>query len=546
MQSSAGVSSGLQNMATPQQMASMVPSTQITALLSPNHVSQMNNTFHTNSNPALNMSSQSVFTPTGDLPPLMGNFHNAHSQQPTPSLKNMSSPELMHLTGGHFGEMSMSPYAQIPGPVGANGNMCMSYPSPAFPQQRYPGARQSMNMNKKKADTLSQAEMKKLYNSIDKTTIPVTGPQGQNMGTQGNPVNYMSQPPSRKGSEMSLGFAMAGKGQIGTPASHDVSTTITPRSDLPAPAPVDFSNAASDPFSVEQAKGNGKGAEVGLQSHELAQQQGMAKELKQAAQMTVTAEGTHMPTSFRQVAMGDQIGSNASGLTGPNGENLTFLEDRKRHFSRQKQQAVFHYTLRHAKQYSKQPRIAMSVEWCFRQLEEKRKVDLMNGIRNPIAELAQRTDLTEEQRRVMKGELEKIKKEGEITFLIRQKELAESLGMSDPSSQGSGNNSIYNNYPSSVQQMPQSDPFSYGQKGSSHTHTNTYSNNSRSNQPVSNSNDMNSHYASSVTHSQMYGLGTGYETLDSMSLFYENQAMQSQPIAAGKDASGYMSGYQYM
>lgn len=379
--------------------------------------------------------------------------------------------------------------------------------------------------------------MKKLYNSIDKTTIPVTGPQGQNLGTQGNPVT-MSQPSSRKGSEMSLGFAFAGKGQIGTPAAHDVSTTITPRSDLPAPAPVELSNAASDPFSAAQAKDFGKGAEVGLQAHELAQQQGMAKELKHAAQMTKMAEGTHMPTSFRQGAMGDHIDSTASGMTGPNGENLTFLEERKRHFSRQKQQAVFHYTLRHAKQYSKHPRITMSIEWCFRQLEEKRKVDLMNGIRNPIAELAQRTDLTQEQRSKIEGELKKLKKQGEITFLIRQKELADSLGMSDPSSQSqsSGSNSLYNNFPSSVQQMPQSDPFSFGQKGSS-AHTDTYSN-SRSNQPASES---VSHYTNSVTHSQMYGLGSGYETLDSMSLFYENQA-----VAPGKGASGYMSGYQYM
>jgi len=78
------------------------------------------------------------------------------------------------------------------------------------------------------------------------------------------------------------------------------------------------------------------------------------------------------------------------GLTGSGNPvedaQKTFLEKKKRGYSKQKQMAVFHYTLRHARQYSKVN--GMTLEWNFQHLEDKRKIDLKNGIKNPAANIS--------------------------------------------------------------------------------------------------------------------------------------------------------------
>merc|ERR1712178_74277 len=65
-------------------------------------------------------------------------------------------------------------------------------------------------------------------------------------------------------------------------------------------------------------------------------------------------------------------------------DNQKFIVNRRKTYSKSKQMSVFHYTLRHARQYSKINE--MSLEWNFKHLEEKRKLDLKNGNAKPLSD----------------------------------------------------------------------------------------------------------------------------------------------------------------
>jgi hypothetical protein len=223
--------------------------------------------------------------------------------------------------------------------------------------------------SRKSRQELNQLQMKALYNSIDKATLPQ--PRGDGVGS-----NNLT-PRTPRTPVMDGGM----NGNNTTPQNYVMGT-------------------ATDPFAQHQA-------------------------LAISGKMTAP----HPPMSKPPTSMAPH--HRQPQASNPE-EGITFLEERKRYFSRQKQQAVFHYTLRHAKQYAKT--IGMTIEWCFAHLEEKRKIDLANGIKNPIAELAQRTDLDEFTRKAEKARLEIIKKADEIDFLLRQKALESAMGMGSGSS----------------------------------------------------------------------------------------------------------------
>jgi hypothetical protein len=244
--------------------------------------------------------------------------------------------------------------------------------------QHGPGMHGHGGNSRKSRQELSQAQMKNLYNSIDKTTLPVMSTAQAQRDTQQS-SNVTDSP--------------------GTPG---VNGNNTP----------------------QQAGGGGAGYVPGTSADPFAQ---VAKDAVSGKMVPQHPPFSKPPTSMAAY--------HKQPMAANPDEGITFLEERKRYFSRQKQQAVFHYTLRHAKQYAKI--IGMTIEWCFAHLEEKRKIDLANGIKNPIAELAQRTDLDEYTRKTEKARLEIIKKADEIDFLLRQKALESAMGLSGSGAMGS-------------------------------------------------------------------------------------------------------------
>merc|ERR1712054_661278 len=82
------------------------------------------------------------------------------------------------------------------------------------------------------------------------------------------------------------------------------------------------------------------------------------------------------------------------------------------------QLAVFHYTLRHARKHMKslkEVNIEMSLEWTFRQLEEKRKIDLKNGVMKLMPNIEE--GMTEEQQNAERKRVDDLKMAEELTFL---------------------------------------------------------------------------------------------------------------------------------
>lgn len=351
--------------------------------------------------------SQNVFSPQ------MGGQqqYNMYGQQQGPMTPNQRAMEMMRGATGHsisnmptpsHGPMGYARQTPQHGPMG--GQHQQQNGTGSMPMSQMGGMGQgSLSQNRKSRQELNQQQMKALYNSIDKTTLPVLSTQQAFAKGEG------------KGASQSAGASAA----------------VTPRSDgqgqgqyQPQEGNGNAMTMTTPPLSARGGPGAGaEGYVPGTAADPFAQVQKIAESGKMVPQHPPLARPpTTMAPHHRQPQAAD--------------EGITFLEERKRYFSRQKQQAVFHYTLRHAKQYAKV--IGMTIEWCFAHLEEKRKIDLANGIKNPIAELAQRTDLDEYTRKAEKARLEIIKKADEIDFLLRQKALESAMGMSSGTSGGNG------------------------------------------------------------------------------------------------------------
>jgi hypothetical protein len=89
-------------------------------------------------------------------------------------------------------------------------------------------------------------------------------------------------------------------------------------------------------------------------------------------------------------------------------DNQTPIVNRRKTYSKSKQMSVFHYTLRHARQYSKCEWNQMSLEWNFKHLEEKRKIDLKNGNAKPLSDYINDSMTQAEKDQIKKDKDEKI------------------------------------------------------------------------------------------------------------------------------------------
>merc|ERR1719387_770996 len=132
-------------------------------------------------------------------------------------------------------------------------------------------------------------------------------------------------------------------------------------------------------------------------------------------------------------------GKAKSGNTkGGKEKDSAYINQKKKDYLKKKQMSVFHYTLRHSRQYSKIN--FMSLEWNFNQLEEKRRIDLKNGVPNMKPNLVDgmsADEIAEEKKRV-----EKERTDEEIAFLEEKKQEAlrdgtASLAMLSASPEGS-------------------------------------------------------------------------------------------------------------
>jgi hypothetical protein len=114
--------------------------------------------------------------------------------------------------------------------------------------------------------------------------------------------------------------------------------------------------------------------------------------------------------------MSKQRGTGMGGDS--NNSRCRYIEAQKKNYIKRKQLAVFHYTLRHARKHMKslkEANIEMSLEWTFRQLEEKRKVDLKNGVMKLMPTIED--GMTEEQANAERKRVDDLKMAEELTFL---------------------------------------------------------------------------------------------------------------------------------
>jgi hypothetical protein len=150
-------------------------------------------------------------------------------------------------------------------------------------------------------------------------------------------------------------------------------------------------------------------------------------------------------------------------------KDSAYINQKKKDYLKKKQMSVFHYTLRHARQYSKIN--MMSLEWNFNQLEEKRRIDLKNGVPNMKPNLVD--GMTPEEIAEEKKRVEKERTDEEIAFLEEKKQEAlangtASLAMLSSSPEGSAPNSTVGsavgvNAPATV--TPAAATVSVGQSG---------------------------------------------------------------------------------